>query len=78
MYFTKSAKLVGNRFIKGRGVKDMEELLKEIIEGKKEYEINQKRPYSEQIARGKGTKLYLTKRIDLLRERLLDIKKNLK
>lgn len=56
----------------------MEEILKEIIEGKKEYDKNQKRPYTEQIARGKGTKLYLTKRIDLLREKLLDIKKELR
>lgn len=56
----------------------MEELLKEIIEGKREYEKNQKRPYADQVARGKGTKLYLTKRIDLLREKLLDIKKELR
>ena len=55
----------------------MEELLKEIIEGKKEYNKNKNRPYDQQISRGKGTKLYLTKRIDLLREKLLEIKKEL-
>ena len=55
----------------------MEELLKEIIEGKKAYRLNQAKPYTEQIARGKGTKLYLTKRIDLLREKLLEMKKEL-
>ena len=56
----------------------MEQLLKEIIEGKKAYRLNQARPYADQVARGKGTKLYLTKRIDLLREQLLNIKKELK
>lgn len=55
----------------------MENLLKEIIEGKKEYEQNKKRPYAQQVSRGKGTKLYITKRIDLLREKLLEIKKDL-
>lgn len=56
----------------------MERILKEIIQGKKEYELNQKRPYAEQTSRGIGTKLYITKRIDLLREQLLEIKKELK
>lgn len=56
----------------------METLLKEIIRGIKEYELNQKRPYNEQASRGIGTKLYITKRIDLLREQLLEIKKELK
>ncbi len=56
----------------------MEELLKEIIEGKKAYRLNQARPYTDQVSRGKGTKLYLTKRIDLLREQLLNIKKELR
>lgn len=55
----------------------MEELLKEIIEGKKAYRLNKARPYSDQISRGIGTKSYLTKRIDLLREQLMDIKKSL-
>lgn len=56
----------------------MEELLKEIIDGKKAYRVNQARPYQDKVNRGKGTKLYLTKRIDLLREMLLDIKKELR
>ena len=56
----------------------MEELLKEILEGKREYDKNQKRPYAEQVSRGKGTKLYLIKRIDLLREKLLEMKKEIK
>lgn len=56
----------------------MEKLLKEIIEGKKAYRFNQARPYADQVTRGKGTKLYLTKRIDLLREKLLEIKKELR
>lgn len=55
----------------------MEELLREIIEGRKAYKLNQARPYSDQVSRGKGTKLYVTKRIDLLREQLLNIKKEI-
>lgn len=55
----------------------MEQLLREIIEGQKAYKINKARTYTDQVSRGKGTKLYLTKRIDLLREQLLDIKKGL-
>lgn len=55
----------------------MEQLLKEILEGKKAYRFNQARPYSAQVSRGKGTKMYLTKRIDLLREQLLELKKEL-
>lgn len=50
----------------------MEQLLREIIEGQKAYRLNK-----DQVSRGKGTKLYLTKRIDLLREQLLNIKKEL-
>lgn len=55
----------------------MKQLLKEIIEGQEAYRLNKARPYTEQVSRGKGTKLYLTKRIDLLREQLLNIKKGL-
>lgn len=55
----------------------MEQLLKEILEGKKAYRLNQARPYSDQVSRGKGTKMYLTRRIDLLREQLLELKKSL-
>lgn len=55
----------------------MEQLLKEILEGKKAYRLNQARPYLDQVSRGKGTKMYLTKRIDLLREQLLELKKEL-
>lgn len=40
----------------------MEKLLKEIIEGKKAYDIEQKKRYSEQAYRGKGTKQYIIKR----------------
>ena len=56
----------------------MEKLLKEIIEGKKAYDIEQKKRYSEQAYRGKGTKQYIIKRIDLLREQLLELKKELR
>ena len=55
----------------------MEQLLREIIEGQKAYKINKAKPCTFQVSRGKGTKLYLTKRIDLLREQLLNIKKGL-
>ena len=55
----------------------MEQLLREIIEGQKAFRLNNARPYKDQVSRGKGTKLYLTKRIDLLREQLLNIKKEL-
>ena len=47
----------------------MEQLLKEILEGTKEY----KGIYVSN--RGKGTKAYIVKRIDLLREQLLELKK---
>lgn len=55
----------------------MEDILKEIIEGIKEYKINEKRPYNMQVSRGKGTKSYVIKRIDFLREKLLDMKKEI-
>lgn len=55
----------------------MEKLLREIIEGQEAYRLNKVRPYIDQVSRGKGTKSYLTKRIDLLREQLLNIKKGL-
>lgn len=55
----------------------MEKLLREIIEGQEAYRLNKVKHYIDQVSRGKGTKLYLTKRIDLLREQLLNIKKGL-
>lgn len=55
----------------------MEQLLREIIEGEKAFYENQKKPFDKQANRGIGTKMYVTKRIDLLREQLLDIKKNM-
>lgn len=56
----------------------MEKLLKEIIEGMKAYDSEQKKRYSERVSRGKGTKQYVIKRIDLLREQLLELKKELR
>lgn len=55
----------------------MEKLLKEIIEGKKAYDVEKKKKYCDQAYRGKGTKQYVIKRIDLLREQLLELKKEL-
>lgn len=56
----------------------MEKLLKEIIEGKKAYDVEKNKKYCDRAARGIGTKQYVTKRIDLLREQLLEIKKELR
>ena len=53
----------------------MEKLLKEIINGIKKYE---KRENRWECIKGVGSKSYIIKRIDLLREELLDIKKSLK
>ena len=53
----------------------MEKLLKEIIEGKKAYE-KAKNGYV--YLHGKGSKQYVIKRIDLLREQLLELKKELR
>lgn len=53
----------------------MEKLLKEIQEGIKEY-AKYNNNYS--FIKGKGSKAYITKRIDILREELLQIKKDLK
>lgn len=53
----------------------MEELLKEIIDGKKIYDIEKRKVYSARVSRGKGTKQYVIKRINLLREQLLEMKK---
>ena len=55
----------------------MEELLKEIIEGKKVYDKENNHGYT-LGNRGIGSKSYMIKRIDLLREKLLEIKKELK
>ncbi len=52
----------------------MKDLLNEIEQGLKEYE-KCKHGWG---VHGKGSKSYVTKRIDLLREKLLDIKKSLK
>ena len=52
----------------------MEELLKEIIKGKKEYEQGAR---NSALNKGIGSKAYVIKRIDLLREQLLEIKKDL-
>lgn len=52
----------------------MEELLKEIQQGVKEYKNND---YNYDLIKGKGSKSYITKRIDLLREKLLELKKSL-
>lgn len=57
----------------------MKELINEIENGIKEYDRRKNIPYKDKkysdYSRGKGTKLYITKRIDLLREKLLEIKK---
>ena len=57
----------------------MEKLLKEIIEGKKAYEDFKKKKrtigYYIPDIRGKGSKQYVIKRLDLLREQLLELKK---
>lgn len=60
----------------------MEKLLKEIIDGKKAYEDFKKEKktidYYIPDKRGKGSKQYVIKRIDLLREQLLELKKELR
>lgn len=55
----------------------MEELLKEIIEGKEAIDKLRSQQQWWSDTRGKGTKAYVTKRIDLLREMLLEMKKGL-
>lgn len=56
----------------------MEELLKEIIKGKKELDKRKKGDYYMYADnKGIGTKSYVTKRIDLLREQLLEMKKEI-
>lgn len=52
-------------------------IMQQIDAGYKEYKENEKRDYSKQVSRGIGTKRYLTKRIDLVREELLELKKSL-
>ena len=52
----------------------MEELLKEIIEAKEiYYNWNKNSAWN----RGKGSKAYLVRRIDLLRDQLLELKQSL-
>lgn len=57
---------------------DIVELSKEITKGYEEWKIGSKKNWSEQPTRGIGTKSYVCKRIDLLREKLLEIKKEIK
>lgn len=52
----------------------MEELLKEIIEGKEAYDKSNKNRY---YTKGKGSKAYIVRRIDLLRDQLLELKQSL-
>ena len=54
---------------------DINELAKEIDIGYETYLKERKKNWSEQAARGIGTKSYVVKRIDLLREKLLEMKK---
>ena len=58
----------------------MDDLMQEIIEGKKAYEDHKKEKKKGWIPdkRGKGSKQYVIKRIDLLREQLLEMKKELR
>jgi hypothetical protein len=51
----------------------MEQLLKEILKGVKEYN-----PHCYPAIKGIGSKAYIYKRIDLLREELLELKKSIK
>ena len=52
----------------------MQELLQEILDGTEQYKLsNCNRSWS----RGIGSKSYIIKRIDLLREKLLELKKDL-
>lgn len=55
----------------------MEELLKEILEGKQILDKEQN-GYNSKLIKGKGSKAYIVKRIDLLRKKLLELKKTLK
>lgn len=55
----------------------MEEDLKEIIKGYEAYKKEQKKDWIERASRGIGTKSFVIKRIDLLREKLLQIKKEI-
>jgi len=54
----------------------MEKLLQEIIDGTNTYKENHSEVYHE-VSRGIGTKAYVIKRIDLLREQLLELKKDI-
>ena len=55
----------------------MEEDIKEIIKGFEAYKKEQKKDWIDRTGRGIGTKSYVIKRIDLLREKLLEIKKEI-
>ena len=56
----------------------MEEELKEIIKGYEVYKKERKKDWIDRASRGIGTKSYVIKRIDLLREKLLQMKKEIK
>lgn len=53
----------------------MEQLLEEIIRGAEI--LDKKEGHNWQLERGIGSKAYVVKRIDLLREQLLELKKSL-
>lgn len=53
----------------------MEELLQEILDGTEQYKASN---CNIDLNRGIGSKSYIIKRIDLLREKLLELKKDLK
>ena len=55
----------------------MEEDMKEIIKGYEQFKKEQKKNYFDRASRGIGTKSYVIKRIDLLREKLLQMKKEI-
>lgn len=52
----------------------MQELLQEILEGTEQYKLSN---CNRNLSRGIGSKSYIIKRIDLLREKLLELKKDL-
>ena len=56
----------------------MEEDIKEIIKGYKIYKKEQKKNWLDRASRGIGTKSYVIKRIDILRDKLLQIKKEIR
>lgn len=53
----------------------MQELLQEILDGTEQYKASN---CNSSWSRGIGSKSYIVKRIDLLREKLLELKRDLK